>query len=1291
MTVFLVLLGVADAQSTPEKGVYPDWELHPPGVHRPLAVRPDVQAALSARHPGLQRLRNETEGDFFVTWNEEIGTPHCIVAENLPVFAPPYFSSSSGLDDSKLDREFRAFLRSYPDLFPVDITGLHLDSIRDLGQFKVVRYGQRVAGVPVLGSGVGGVISSRGLLVRISFDALPSSLLSNFSTSPEIDADMATRALERIVGSLSRTPVTRPVIVPTWVSAASPFRTGMPASPLDSGAVLLPRLAWEIRTRASAGELAWAYYVTASRTTEHGLGTVLGRWRLTSSLDVEGKAIGLASPGWRPDVCDNSPGLSPIPGLKVLVGSESFVTDDNGEFSAPDLDDSEALDIIATLEGPFCVIENLAGETLTFDEPLLGGNEANVTFNLSSDETGTSQVNAFIGVNRAHDFVTKVLPDVPELDAPVLTRVNVDDDCNAFFRREGDGILEFFRSGGCANSAYSSIVFHEYGHFVSWKAFGDGPIMPAYDEGMADGLALLMTGTSEIGSDFNGPPEECDSRAPLRDLAKSKALYPNDVLSERHEAGLILGRAFWNLRENLIGAHGEPEADEILSTLHLKSLFLPQARAVLSPDLVLDFLNVDDLVFGDGNIFNGTPNDTSIVSAFTISGLEIPNVASVSHVPLDDGPGEGPYLVEALVFPRFSFVEIEDVLLHYSTDGGEFFQQERMTSSEVAALYHGEIPDSPEGTTLRYYIEARTDTGGTVFHPNRAIEEQGFFFTVGTPDPVYRASFDGDPLELEWTHGLSDNGKPGNQGNENDWELGEIRSALAEFGGFIPGVVADPPTAYSAPMHWGNDLNLTDSTDANYSNCAHSFLESPPIDCRGLFGIHLRFSRFLTIEHRDKARILVKSESSEWQTIYISPGHRDVFDRDWRLLDYDISQFADDRSAVQVRFELETNSFLVAGGWNIDEVSLISTGSLSETIPFVGSIAPSVSGLSGGPIFRIFGYNFTANTEIFFGNVPVTALALVSPVEMRGQIPAGEVSGPTAVVVRNAEGSFTFQGGFSYFGAPQVVSTRPASANLRGGVEISVTGQFFTKEDPEVNNAGTRLWIDGREILPLEVLNSEVVRGLLPPGDSPGAVEVRVATPFGDQTFPQNFTYTAVPEIEAITPSRSSIEGGEEFEILGKNFPSNAPSVTVFFDDTPVPVETIDHTRIRGTIPAGTVQGPVDIRVSTLGGQSLLEDAFEYFIETPKLFIRGDADLSGTSDFSDTLLILVHLFLGGGEIHCRDAADSNDDGGIDLTDAIFNLNVIFLGLFEFPAPYPQPGIDPTTNDILDCARGLPGI
>ncbi len=88
--------------------------------------------------------------------------------------------------------------------------------------------------------------------------------------------------------------------------------------------------------------------------------------------------------------------------------------------------------------------------------------------------------------------------------------------------------------------------------------------------------------------------------------------------------------------------------------------------------------------------------------------------------------------------------------------------------------------------------------------------------------------------------------------------------------------------------------------------------------------------------------------------------------------------------------------------------------------------------------------------------------------------------------------------------------------------------------------------------------------------------------------------------------------------------------------------------------------------------------------EPPPEFIRGDANVSGQVTPPDALRILRKLFFDIGSLPCRDAADVNDDGLLDLSDPITILAFLFTGGLPPPPPFPFPGIDPTPATSLGC-------
>ena len=89
-------------------------------------------------------------------------------------------------------------------------------------------------------------------------------------------------------------------------------------------------------------------------------------------------------------------------------------------------------------------------------------------------------------------------------------------------------------------------------------------------------------------------------------------------------------------------------------------------------------------------------------------------------------------------------------------------------------------------------------------------------------------------------------------------------------------------------------------------------------------------------------------------------------------------------------------------------------------------------------------------------------------------------------------------------------------------------------------------------------------------------------------------------------------------------------------------------------------------------------------------FVRGDVDMSGDLEISDSVRIIAWTFLGGPEPTCLDSADVNDSAEVDVSDAIYLLAYLFRGGSPPPLPFPVSGVDPTADDV-DCANDLSGI
>jgi hypothetical protein len=82
-------------------------------------------------------------------------------------------------------------------------------------------------------------------------------------------------------------------------------------------------------------------------------------------------------------------------------------------------------------------------------------------------------------------------------------------------------------------------------------------------------------------------------------------------------------------------------------------------------------------------------------------------------------------------------------------------------------------------------------------------------------------------------------------------------------------------------------------------------------------------------------------------------------------------------------------------------------------------------------------------------------------------------------------------------------------------------------------------------------------------------------------------------------------------------------------------------------------------------------------------FLRGDATGDGVWNIGDAVRVIQYLLLGDREPPCLGAADADDSGALDVTDAIGILTYLFLDADPLAEPFAACGPDPTP-DALSC-------
>jgi hypothetical protein len=442
--------------------------------------------------------------------------------------------------------------------------------------------------------------------------------------------------------------------------------------------------------------------------------------------DVTGTVRGWATPGNNPDFAGNAPVLTPMPEIQMSIqgGSNAF-SERDGDFTIPNPGTS-AVTVTSNLSGGRWVNVNPTGATeLSLNLPgVVPPGNINPQYNTPqptpTNSPNTAQVNAFVHTNNIHNYYKDRAPGFTPIDVVIPANTGVAGTCNAFFTTSPVPSINFYNfGGGCNNTAYSSVVAHEYGHFVVNRL---GLAQGAFGEGFSDVGALLLFDFGIIGPNFY------TSGAFIRDPGGANQGYP--CSGGGHQCGMTIGGIWWETLVLFKGAYGSAPGLENTRDLQVAWSQITTGGSGSNsahPATAIEILTVDD---DDGNIGNGTPNHGMICNAFNQHGISCPPLTLVGFqypngLPLTLTPNENT-TVRVDVVPVAGTPVANSGFVAYSI-GPAAFQSVQMNTVGTNQ-YEAVIPGVPCATPVRFYFSVSTTSAGVVTDPPTA--PAAYFSTV---------------------------------------------------------------------------------------------------------------------------------------------------------------------------------------------------------------------------------------------------------------------------------------------------------------------------------------------------------------------------------------------------------------------------------------------------------------------------------------------------------------------------------------------------------------------------------
>ncbi|MEZ6037240.1 MAG: hypothetical protein R3F29_07150 [Planctomycetota bacterium] len=561
------------------------------------------------RSPAWAEFLDQVGGEWQVRWCPATGTPRSILGSGVALTD----WRASTLEEARRQADLLLQQRAR-------LLGLGSSEFREIigqrmGRSWAFVYDQYFRGLQVIGGRADVRVHQVGRVPMFGSQAWQ--IPDSFDTTPSIDDHTALA----IAWAESRQ-------VPTGVS--QPARPAAPRlviwGDVDSPTPTSVSLAWEVsisNVAADGSGMIGRYYIDAAsgavlryQNDKHECGNPDCNYVAAGAVNAapDESALPVLTTvtvmGWTRTGDDGFDPLVnvPLPGLELNVpGVGTVVTDQNGQFT---INIASAVSIsVGALDG-------------RHHQPIAGGNAPSGSFNVTPGVNSTIQLltsgatfnqaahtTTSWWVDRTNEFCRSILGNSSELNTAsnVVPTVNISSTCNAYYT--GNTINFYQAGGGCNNTAFSTVVAHEWGHGLDDR-YGGISQTNGLSEGWGDILGLYLVDSPILGSGFQ------TAGVGIRDGNNTRQ-YPGG--SGVHAQGESWMGFAWNFRDRLASTLGNrPAAIAISNDIVIGTIV---ADATNQADAVVEVFIADD---DNGDLSDGTPHSADLIWACNQHSLPYP-------------------------------------------------------------------------------------------------------------------------------------------------------------------------------------------------------------------------------------------------------------------------------------------------------------------------------------------------------------------------------------------------------------------------------------------------------------------------------------------------------------------------------------------------------------------------------------------------------------------------------------------------------------------------------------------
>lgn len=385
-----------------------------------------------------------------------------------------------------------------------------------------------------------------------------------------------------------------------------------------------------------------------------------------------------------------------MPHMTVRIGGNNYTTDVNGYVNVAN--ENAPVSVSYRLEGDFVDVVQ-GGSTPSFTATM---NSSGTTYLLPSTNTSSADfrsTNAFYFGNVVHDYMKSHWPNFTGMDMPMRANVDINQNtCNAFYRNNNYSMNFYQPQTVCrAFSEVSDIVYHEYGHGISYRFYtanGANFNNGAMGEANSDvwSMSINKDGVVGEGAYYSG--------GSIRNYTGAPKVYPGDIRNQVHNDGEILAGSWWDVAQNT------GSVDTMAKLFALTHYDVPNApdgnEGPLYHDVLISALMNDD---DDNNLGNGTPHFQEIVEAFARHGIYLLQDAQFVHNEVaHQKVGVNVTIEGQLVLANPAFFD-KLYLVYRDRYNGTGWDTVIMNNT-TANTYSAQIPGHSGGTIMDYYFSA---------------------------------------------------------------------------------------------------------------------------------------------------------------------------------------------------------------------------------------------------------------------------------------------------------------------------------------------------------------------------------------------------------------------------------------------------------------------------------------------------------------------------------------------------------------------------------------------------------